>query len=147
MTRFMMTTDDAVELVFYAFQHADAGDVFVQKAPAATIETLAIALKKLFEAENEFHYIGTRHGEKLYETLLNREEMARAEDRGDYYCVPADVRDLNYESFVTEGEDNVAAAQDYNSHETTRLDVRARVKLLLMLDCVSKARETRKIKL
>jgi UDP-glucose 4-epimerase len=145
MTRFMMTIDDAVDLVLYAFEHAVPGDVFVQKAPAATIETLALALKKVFQAGTEIHTIGTRHGEKLYETLLNREEMARAEDMGEYYRVPADVRDLNYTSFFSEGEEEVAAAHDYNSHNTTRLDVDGMAELLLKLDCVNDALSTGKI--
>ena len=147
MTRFMMTIDDAVDLVLFAFEHADPGDVFVQKAPAATIETVAIALQELFGTTNEIHSIGTRHGEKLYETLLNREETARAEDMGDYYRVPADVRDLNYTSFFSEGEEEVAVAYDYNSHNTTRLDVDGMSKLLLELDCVNDALKTRKITL
>lgn len=147
MTRFMMTIDDAVDLVLYAFEHADPGDVFVQKAPAATIGTLAIALKKLFDADSEIHPIGTRHGEKLYETLLNREEMARAEDMGEYYRVPADVRDLNYTSFFSEGKEEVAGADDYNSHNTTRLDVDGMSELLLKLDCVNDALNTGKITL
>ena len=99
MTRFMMSIDDAVDLVLYAFHHAAPGDIFVQKAPAATIETLAVALKKIFRADNPSRIIGTRHGEKLYETLLTREEMEKAEDCGDYYRIPADTRDLNYEAF------------------------------------------------
>ena len=108
MTRFMMSIDDAVDLVLYAFQHGEPGDIFVQKAPAATIETLALALKKLFEADNPIRVIGTRHGEKLYETLLTREEMARAEDLGGYYRVPADNRDLNYASYFSEGQQDVS---------------------------------------
>jgi UDP-glucose 4-epimerase len=145
MTRFMMTIDGAVDLVLYAYENADPGDILVQKAPAATIETLAQAVKKLFEADNEIHTIGTRHGEKLYETLLNREEMARAEDMGAYYRVPADVRDLNYTSFFSEGEEEVAASHDYTSHNTTRLDVDGMIELLLKLDCVNDALRTRKI--
>ena len=103
MTRFMMTLEDAVELVMFAFHNAKQGDIFVQKAPAATIETLAIALKEIYNAGNEIKVIGTRHGEKLYETLVNREEMSRAEDIGDYYRIPADDRDLNYEHYFSEG--------------------------------------------
>jgi UDP-N-acetylglucosamine 4,6-dehydratase len=139
MTRFMMTIDDAVDLVLYAFQHGDPGDIFVQKAPAATIETLARALRKLCEADNEIRIIGTRHGEKLYETLLNREEMAKAEDMGDYFRVPADVRDLNYACYFSEGQRAVSEMEDYNSHNTRRLDVDGMMELLLKLDCVHEA--------
>jgi len=114
MTRFMMSIDDAVDLVVYAFKHGKPGDVFVQKAPAATIETLARALKKLFKGDNKIRIIGTRHGEKLYETLLTREEMARVEDMGDYYRIPADIRDLNYACYFTEGETEVACHEDYH---------------------------------
>jgi UDP-glucose 4-epimerase len=139
MTRFMMTIDDAVDLVLYAFEHGNPGDVFVQKAPAATIETLAQALKKLFDADTEIRIIGTRHGEKLYETLLNREEMAKAEDMGGYFRVPADVRDLNYACYFSEGQRAVSEMEDYNSHNTRRLDVEGMVELLLKLDCVNEA--------
>ena len=142
MTRFMMTIDDAVDLVLYAFEHGHPGDIFVQKAPAATIETLALALKKLFNADNEVRVIGTRHGEKLYESLLNREEMAKAEDMGDYFRVPADVRDLNYSVFFSEGETDVSTVEDYHSHNTRRLDVDGMAQLLLKLDCVNEALET-----
>ena len=139
MTRFMMTIDDAVDLVLYAFEHGNPGDVFVQKAPAATIETLARALKKLFDVDSEIRIIGTRHGEKLYETLLNREEMAKAEDMGGYFRVPADVRDLNYACYFSEGQRAVSEMEDYNSHNTRRLDVEGMVELLLKLDCVNEA--------
>jgi len=139
MTRFMMTIDDAVDLVLYAFAHGNPGDIFVQKAPAATIETLAQALKKLFEADSEIRIIGTRHGEKLYETLLNREEMAKAEDMGSYFRVPADVRDLNYACYFSEGQRAVSEMEDYNSHNTRRLNVDSMVDLLLKLDCVREA--------
>ena len=139
MTRFMMTIDDAVDLVLYAFQNGDPGDIFVQKAPAATIGTLAQAMLKLFDAKNEIRIIGTRHGEKLYETLLNREEMAKAEDMGDYYRVPADVRDLNYNCYFVEGQEDVSLKEDYNSHNTARLDVEGMIKLLLKLDIVQQA--------
>ncbi len=142
MTRFMMTIDDAVDLVLYAFEHGNPGDIFVQKAPAATIETLALALKKLFEADNEVRIIGTRHGEKLYETLLNREEMAKAEDMGGYFRVPADVRDLNYACYFSEGQRSVSEMEDYNSHNTKRLDVDGMVDLLLKLRCVQEALPT-----
>ncbi len=139
MTRFMMTIDDAVDLVLYAFVHGNPGDIFVQKAPAATIETLARALQRLFEAESEIRIIGTRHGEKLYETLLNREEMAKAEDTGSYFRVPADVRDLNYACYFSEGQRVVSEMEDYNSHNTRRLDIDGMIELLLKLDCVREA--------
>lgn len=145
MTRFMMSIDDAVDLVVYAFEHGNPGDVFVQKAPAATIETLARALKKLFNADNEIRIIGTRHGEKLYETLLTREEMARAEDMGDYYRIPADIRDLNYACYFTEGEAKVSGHEDYHSHNTRRLDEDGLIELLLKLDFVKEALETQKL--
>jgi len=145
MTRFMMSIDDAVDLVVYAFEHGNPGDVFVQKAPAATIKTLARVLKKLFNADNEIHTIGTRHGEKLYETLLTREEMARAEDMGDYYRVPADIRDLNYACYFTEGETKVADYENYNSHNTHRLDEDGLSALLMRLGFVRDALETGKL--
>jgi UDP-glucose 4-epimerase len=139
MTRFMMTIEGAVDLVLYAFSHGAPGDVFIQKAPAATIGTLAKALLRLLNAENEVRVIGTRHGEKLYETLLNREEMAQAEDLGDYYRVPVDARDLNYSSFFSKGRTEVSKAIDYNSHNTELLDVEAMMNLLLKLQCVQDA--------
>jgi len=145
MTRFMMSVDDAVDLVLYAFKNGKNGDIFVQKAPAATIETLAKALKKLFKGKSEIQIIGTRHGEKLYETLLTREEMARAKDKGGYYRIPADVRDLNYSLYFTEGEMAVSHQEDYNSHNTKRLDEDELVTLLLKLEFVQQALETRKI--
>jgi len=145
MTRFMMSIDDAVDLVVYAFEHGNPGDVFVQKAPAATIETLARALKKLFKADNEIRIIGTRHSEKLYETLLTREEMARAEDMGDYYRIPADIRDLNYACYFTEGETEVAGHEDYHSHNTRQLDEDGLIELLLKLDFVRSSLETGKM--
>ena len=132
MTRFMMTLDDAVDLVLYAFEHGNPGEIFVQKAPAATIETLANALTSLLgKPEHELRVIGTRHGEKLYEALLSREEMVAAEDLGEYYRVPPDLRDLNYGKFVEQGEVKISAATDYNSHNTTRLDLSG-MKVLLM---------------
>jgi len=141
MTRFMMTIDDAVDLVLYAFENARPGDIFVQKAPAATIGTLAEALKKIFKADNPIRVIGTRHGEKLYETLLTREEFARAEDLGGYYRIPADTRDLNYNIYFTEGEERVSKEHDYNSHNTRRLDVDEMAELLLKLDLVRRELE------
>ncbi len=134
MTRFMMTLDDAVDLVLYAFEHGQAGEIFVQKAPAATIETLAHALKDLLgKREHEIRVIGTRHGEKLYEALLSREEMVAAEDLGGYYRVPPDLRDLNYGKFVEQGEIKISEAIDYNSHNTTRLDLLGMQSLLMKL--------------
>jgi UDP-glucose 4-epimerase len=141
MTRFMMTIEDAVELVLYAFQHGNPGDIFVKKAPAATIRTLAEALHKLFNADKEIRIIGTRHGEKQHETLLNREEMARAEDLGGYYRIPADVRDLNYSSYFSQGSSKVSIASDYNSSNTKILDVDEMMNLLLTLNCVQDALE------
>jgi len=134
MTRFMMTLDDAVDLVQYAFEHGKPGEIFVQKAPAVTIETLAKALTELMGVPNhEVRIIGTRHGEKLYEALLSREEMVAAHDLGEYYCVPPDLRDLNYGKFVEQGEVKISEAVDYNSHNTTRLDVEAMMVLLMKL--------------
>jgi UDP-N-acetylglucosamine 4,6-dehydratase/5-epimerase len=139
MTRFMMTIDGAVELVLYAFVNGSPGDVFVRKAPSATIGTLARALLTILDADNEIRVIGTRHGEKLYETLLNREEMAQAEDCGDYYRVPADVRDLNYSNFFSKGKTVVSEALDYNSHNSGLLDVDRMIELLLKLTCMRDA--------
>lgn len=134
MTRFMMTLDDAVDLVLYAFEHGQPGEIFVQKAPAATIEVLTEALTSLLgKPEHQVRVIGTRHGEKLYEALLSREEMAAAEDLGGYYRVPPDLRDLNYGKFVEQGEVRISEAHDYNSHNTTRLDVAGMQNLLLKL--------------
>jgi UDP-glucose 4-epimerase len=133
MTRFMMSIDNAVDLVLYAFQHSTPGDLFVQKAPAATIETLVLAMKKIFKAENPIRVIGTRHGEKIYETLLTREEMQKAKDCSNYYCIPADMRDLNYEAFFSNGIPAIAKQEDYNSHNTRRLDVDEMVGILLNL--------------
>lgn len=137
MTRFMMTLDDAVDLVLYAFEHGNPGDIFVQKAPAATIETLAYALTDLLKRpEHKVLEIGTRHGEKLFEVLLSREEMAAATDLGDYFRVPPDLRDLNYGKFVEEGERKISEAVDYNSHNTTRLDKAGMQELLMKLDFI-----------
>jgi UDP-glucose 4-epimerase len=137
MTRFMMTLDDAVDLVIYAFGNGRNGDIFVQKAPAATIETLARAICDIMGKPNhEIRLIGTRHGEKLYEALLSREEMVAAQDLGDYYRVPPDLRDLNYEKFVEEGEARISAAEDYHSHNTTRLDLAGMKALLQKLPLI-----------
>jgi len=131
MTRFMMTLDDAVDLVLYAWEHGHNGDLFVQKAPAATLEVLAEALKELLKANTPLRTIGTRHGEKLYETLVTREEMAKAEDLGGYYRIPADNRDLNYDKFFVEGSEEIAIVEDYHSHNTHRLSVEEMKELLL----------------
>lgn len=137
MTRFMMTLADAVDLVLYAFEHGDNGDLFVQKAPAATIETLARSLTDLLgKPEHRINVIGTRHGEKLFEALLSREEMACATDRGRYYRVPPDLRDLNYGKFVEQGEEKISHTEDYNSHNTERLDVAGMQSLLRKLDFI-----------
>ncbi|OQA22236.1 MAG: UDP-glucose 4-epimerase [Chloroflexi bacterium ADurb.Bin360] len=136
MTRFMMSIDDAVDLVLYAFQNGQPGDLFVQKAPAATIETLAQAILRVFGADNPIQIIGTRHGEKQYETLLTREEMLRAADQGEYYRVPADTRDLNYDAYYTKGQEPLSQQEDYNSHNTRRLDVAGMAALLRELDYI-----------
>jgi UDP-glucose 4-epimerase len=136
MTRFMMSIDDAVDLVLFAYEHGKPGDIFVQKAPAATIETLALALKTLFEAPNPVRVIGTRHGEKLYETLLTREERVKAEDMGNYFRVPADNRDLNYNVYFKEGQETLSHEEDYHSHNTTRLDLDGMMAMLLKLGLV-----------
>ena len=137
MTRFMMTLDDAVDLVLYAFEHGNPGDIFVQKAPAATIKTLAHALTNLLQVpEHEVREIGTRHGEKLFEVLLSREEMAEAEDLGDYFRIPPDLRDLSYGKFLEEGERKISDAVEYHSHNTTRLDQAGMESLLMRLDFI-----------
>ena len=136
MTRFMMTLDDAVDLVIYAFQHGHNGDLFVQKAPAATLDVLAQALKVLYRSSVEVKVIGTRHGEKLYETLVTREEMAKAIDMGEYYRVPCDTRDLNYDKYFVEGNEDIARIDDYHSHNTRRLDVEGMKQLLLKLQFI-----------
>lgn len=136
MTRFLMSLDDAVDLVLYAYEHGQQGDTFVQKAPASTIGDLAQALIELFEATNEIRVIGTRHGEKLYETLLTREEMAHAQDLGGYYRIPADNRDLNYNKYFIEGEQELSLSEDYHSHNTRRLNVEQVKAKLLALDYI-----------
>ncbi len=138
MTRFMMTLEDAVDLVLYAFEHGGNGDIFVQKAPASTIGDLAQALKELYKSNSKIKVIGTRHGEKLYETLVNREEMAKAIDMGDYYRIPADNRDLNYAKYFSEGKKDVSKIEDYHSHNTHRLDVEGVKQLLLKLPMIKK---------
>jgi UDP-glucose 4-epimerase len=138
MTRFMMTLEDAVDLVLFAFENANPGDMFVQKAPAATVETLAKALLEMYKSESEIKVIGTRHGEKLYESLLTREEKVKAEDMGQYFRIPADNRDLNYANFFSEGEIDMNKIEDYHSHNTERLDVDGMKQLLMKLDFINK---------
>jgi len=138
MTRFMMTLDDAVDLVIYAFQHGRNGDLFVQKAPAATIETLGNAIISLYKSDCKVRVIGTRHGEKLYETLVTREEMAKSIDMGNYFRVPADNRDLNYDKYFVEGQQEVSVIDDYHSHNTHRLDLEGMKQLLLKLPMIQK---------
>ncbi len=141
MTRFMMTLDDAVDLVLYAFTHGNQGDIFVQKSPASTIHTLALALKELYQTDTKIKIIGTRHGEKLFETLVNREEMVKAEDLGAYFRIRVDTRDLNYNLYFTNGESEITQVNDYTSHNTERLDVESTKKLLLKLDFIRKDME------
>lgn len=136
MTRFLMSLEDSVDLVLHAFENAQQGDIFVQKAPASTVADLAQALKELFGRANAVKIIGTRHGEKLYESLISREEMAKAEDMGRYYRIPADNRDLNYKKYFVEGETHISELDDYTSHNTERLDVPGIKKLLLKLDYI-----------
>lgn len=143
MTRFMMSLESAVDLVLFAFEHAKGGELFIQKAPAATIETLAVAVSELFGTKQAPHIIGTRHGEKLYESLLTREEMVRAVDLGDYYMVPCDDRDLNYGKYFEKGEQKFSVAEDYTSHNTTRLDLQGMKDMLLALDYVQNALSSR----
>ena len=138
MTRFMMTLEDAIDLVLYAFEHGRQGDLFVQKAPAATIEVLAKSLLELYGKESEIRIIGTRHGEKLYETLVNKEDMLKAEDLGNYYRIPADTRDLNYAQYFSEGEVNLARFEEYHSHNTHRLDMEGMKNLLCKLPLIRK---------
>ena len=138
MTRFMMTLEDAVDLVLYAFEHANQGDLFVQKAPSATVGTLAQALIELYKSSSEIKVIGTRHGEKLYETLVNREDMTKAENLGEYYRIPADNRDLNYEQYFSEGIPELGNLEEYHSHNTSILDVEGMKKLLLKLPIIRK---------
>lgn len=139
MTRFLMSLEDSVDLVLYAFAHAQPGDIFVQKAPASTVADLALALRELLMRDNKFKVIGTRHGEKLYESLISREEMARAEDLGRYFRIPADSRDLNYDKYFVEGEPHIAEVDDYTSHNTRRLNVAQVKEVLLQLDQVRQA--------
>lgn len=136
MTRFLMSLEDSVDLVLYAYEHGRQGDIFVQKAPASTVADLAQALKELFGGDSAVRIIGTRHGEKLYESLISREEMVHAQDMGGYYCIPADNRDLNYAKYFSEGEEKISHQEDYTSHNTERLNVEQVKKLLLKLDFI-----------
>ena len=138
MTRYMMTLEDAVDLVLFAFQHAENGDLYVQKAPAATLSVLAGAIKELYQSSAQVRVIGTRHGEKLYETLVTREEMAKSIDMGNYYRIPCDSRDLNYDKYFVEGEEDIAKINDYHSHNSEQLDVEGMKQLLLKLPDVRK---------
>lgn len=142
MTRFMMSLEESVDLVEFAFKHAERGDVFVKKSPAVSLITLVEALKNIFDAKNDIKSIGTRHGEKLYETLLTREEMERAEDMGDYFKVPSDNRDLNYSKYFTEGEPKISELNDYNSHNTDQYDVEQMSEKLLTLDYIKREMES-----
>lgn len=136
MTRFLMSLDDSVDLVIHAFKHSLQGDIFVQKAPSSTVEDLAQALKDLFNLDNPIKIIGTRHGEKLYESLISREEMAKVDDMGKYYRIPVDNRDLNYSQFYSEGEKKISELEDYTSHNTKRLNIDEIKKLLLKVDYI-----------
>lgn len=136
MTRFMMTLEDAVDLVLYAFEHGLNGDLFVHKAKAATLDVLAQALIGLYKTDTKIRIIGTRHGEKLYETLVTREEMAKHVDMGDYFRIPADTRDLNYDKYFVEGEESISRIEDYHSHNTAQLDVKGMQELLLQLPMI-----------
>jgi len=138
MTRFLMSLEDSVDLVLHAFKNGNQGDIFVQKSPASTVEVLANALKSIFNKDNPINIIGTRHGEKLYESLISREEMVKAEDIGNYFRIPADNRDLNYAQFFSEGEENISNQEDYTSHNTQRLDISQVKKLLLKLEYIRK---------
>jgi UDP-N-acetylglucosamine 4,6-dehydratase len=138
MTRFLMSLEDSVDLVLYAYEHGQQGDIFVQKAPASTVADLAQAVKEVFSKDNEIRIIGTRHGEKLYESLISREEMAHADDMGGYYRIPADNRDLNYAKYFSEGEEEISHLDDYTSHNTHRLSVEQVKVLLLKLDYIKK---------
>jgi UDP-glucose 4-epimerase len=139
MTRFLMSLEESVDLVLYAFEHAQAGDIFVQKAPASTVGELAQAMKELLRSTSDVKIIGTRHGEKLYESLVSREEMARADDLGDYYRIPADSRDLNYDKYFVEGETEISDIDDYTSHNTHRLNIAQVKEVLMKLEIIREA--------
>jgi UDP-glucose 4-epimerase len=138
MTRFLMSLEDSVDLVLYAYENANQGDIFVQKAPASTVADLVQALKELFKSESPVRIIGTRHGEKLYETLISREEMARAQSMHGFYRIPADNRDLNYAKYFNEGEEKTSHMEDYTSHNTQRLNIEELKRLLFKLDYIKK---------
>jgi UDP-N-acetylglucosamine 4,6-dehydratase/5-epimerase len=139
MTRFLMSLDESVDLVLYAFEHANPGDIFVQKAPASTIQDLALAMKEMLNVETEIKVIGTRHGEKLFESLVSREEMARSEDLGKYFRIPSDSRDLNYGKYFVEGDVGISKIEDYTSHNTDRLDIEGVKRTLMKLDIIQEA--------
>ena len=139
MTRFLMSLEDSVDLVLFAYRHGQQGDIFVQKAPASTVADLAQALRELFEGKQEARVIGSRHGEKLHESLISREEMARAQDMTGYYRIPADNRDINYDKYYSEGDEKISYSDDYTSHNTTRLNVEQIKSLLLTLDFIKEA--------
>jgi UDP-glucose 4-epimerase len=139
MTRFLMSLDESVDLVLYAFEHGEQGDIFVQKAPASTVADLAQAIQELFKKAGDIRIIGTRHGEKLYESLISREEMRKAFDMGRYYRIPADNRDLNYAQYFTEGETEISRQEDYTSHNTDRLNIDQIKNTLLKLDYIKDA--------
>ena len=141
MTRFMMSLDEAVDLVLFAFENGEQGDLFVQKAPASTVSDVALAIKNIFNAKNEIKIIGSRHGEKLYETLLTKEELAKASDLGDYFRVPADNRDLNYGKYLDEGDISLSAVEEYHSHNTHRLSLKETIDKILGLGYVSEIAE------
>ena len=142
MTRYMMTLDDAVDLVIYAWQHGENGDLFVQKAPAATLEVLANSIMELLNVKTNIRVIGTRHGEKLYETLVTREEMARSIDMENYFRIPCDTRDLNYDKYFVEGDQKLSSEDEYNSHNTERLNIEQIKEKLLQLDYVREQLES-----
>lgn len=143
MTRFLMSLDQSVDLVMFAFQNCNQGDIFVQKAPASTIHTLALALKKIFRSDVPINIIGTRHGEKLFESLISREEMVRSEDLGDWHRIAADTRDLNYDKYIIKGEEKISEIEDYTSHNTKRLNLDETISLLLTLDYVQSKLNTK----
>ena len=139
MTRFLMSLEDSVDLVLFAYRHGQQGDIFVQKAPASTVADLAQALRELFEGKQAARIIGTRHGEKLHESLISREEMARAQDMTGYYRIPADNRDTNYDKYFSKGDEKISYSDDYTSHNTNRLNVEQIKSLLLTLDFIKEA--------
>jgi UDP-glucose 4-epimerase len=145
MTRFLMNLDEAVDLVLFAFEHANQGDLFIQKSPASTVETLAKALIEMFKSNSEIKVIGTRHGEKADETLMTREEQAKSEDMGDYFRIPADTRDLNYDKYTEDGDKKIDKAVEYTSENTERLDIEGTKKKLLTVDYVKRVLENKEV--